>query len=147
MSDPNCKYHHSITAISKCEICNALVCLECKNVIRQRHSTTSKDGKSSSSYSTSYDLCPECYADKVKRDNNPIRVLLPTIIFVALYFFAVKILDIDFFIGINVGFNVPFIVVILVLMSPVLGCLCLKGSRRKAEAKRRRTTALNSLHS
>ena len=40
MTNQQCKYHPGQNAISKCEECGALVCLECKNIYRPMYSTS-----------------------------------------------------------------------------------------------------------
>ncbi|MHA1674818.1 MAG: B-box zinc finger protein [Promethearchaeota archaeon] len=41
MNNLTCKYHSDREASAKCERCGAMVCLECKNVLRQTHSSSS----------------------------------------------------------------------------------------------------------
>ncbi|MFX1236612.1 MAG: B-box zinc finger protein [Promethearchaeota archaeon] len=77
MNDPNvhCEYHKKRNAVTKCEMCGKVICVECKMVYQQRH-TYSYGGFYSGydigihshrhrySYYTRHELCPPCYYDR-----------------------------------------------------------------------------------
>lgn len=70
MSDLNCEYHSSRTAIDKCTRCNRLICLEDKNYIS--HGRSYNRGSSRYSYSTYNNivLCSMCYYDAAVEGKN-----------------------------------------------------------------------------
>jgi len=62
----NCHFHPYRDAIGKCEQCGKLLCVECKNIYRRRHSTGS--GDHISYYYNQQELCTPCFYDeKIKR--------------------------------------------------------------------------------
>lgn len=57
-SDPKCYYHQERDAVSHCEKCGRLMCVECKRIYRRRRTTGS--GEYSHTYTERYEYCPIC---------------------------------------------------------------------------------------
>ncbi len=53
-----CYYHPNREAITKCEKCEKMICIECKKPISVTH------GVGDSSYATQHDFCMPCYYDR-----------------------------------------------------------------------------------
>ncbi|MFX1274355.1 MAG: B-box zinc finger protein [Promethearchaeota archaeon] len=68
--NPSCHFHPNRDAITKCEHCGKLICVECKNVYRKSHSSGSGDNMSY--YYTHYDLCSPCFYDQKIKALNPV---------------------------------------------------------------------------
>ncbi len=134
MTALTCKYHPDREANSKCEKCGAMVCLECKNIFRRSYSS----GTDSSSYTSTYELCPECYAIAVKQSYNPLCFVAPAI----MVLFIIGGVTMVFW---DTGFSAIF----LMIPIPILGILgyqfFIKGPREKAEAERKKAAALGNL--
>jgi len=77
-SNPKCSYHPNRDAVTKCEMCGKLICVECKNVYQQQHSHTTSssfdsDSLSHTTYSyTRHEVCTPCfYERKIKGLESP----------------------------------------------------------------------------
>ena len=108
-SNPKCTYHPNRDAITKCEMCQKVICVECKNVFQQRHSTSSTSHygsrsrgyggsysrgsgrySSTSYYYTRHELCTPCfYERKIKALESPFKYcfILFGIVFTAVAIF------------------------------------------------------------
>ena len=91
-SNPNCFYHPDRDAITKCEMCNRVICVECKNVFQQRHRRPHSSDRSMarSYYYTRHELCTPCFIErKIKYLQTPFNYcqILFGIIFVAVAIF------------------------------------------------------------
>lgn len=102
-SNPNCEYHPDRDAITKCETCGKLICVECKNIFQQQHSRSSSHGFGSDShthtsyYYTRHELCTPCfYERKIKVVQSPFNYC---IIIFGVIFTAVAILMTSFFLN------------------------------------------------
>ncbi|MHA1520859.1 MAG: zinc ribbon domain-containing protein [Promethearchaeota archaeon] len=171
MSRLTCKYHSDREANSKCERCGAMVCLECKNVLRQTHSSSSSMNDSSfhnNTYVTRHDLCPECYAEKINKSNNPCCFFVIVIFIIGFMgiayamFTGISSLTDGFFddspfedspLGDDpLGGGLFTVVFAMFLIIPILMIFCLgykffvSGPKLKVEANRRRDIALSALH-
>lgn len=72
----NCSYHLNRQANAKCEKCGKLICLECKMIFHQSH--TSGYGEDSYTYSTRHEFCTPCYYDmRMKADKMMVKVFIP----------------------------------------------------------------------
>lgn len=67
----NCFYHPERDASTKCEKCGRMICLECKTVYHEVHSTGTGDSRSS--YSIRREFCPVCFYDQKIRMRLSIR--------------------------------------------------------------------------
>ena len=99
-SNPKCSYHPDRDAITKCEMCEKLICVECKNIFQQRHTTTSHYGydrsryrigygryRHTSYYYTRHELCTPCfYGRRIKAIESPANYC--TIIFGVIFAIA-----------------------------------------------------------
>ena len=70
MSDLNCEYHSSRTAIDKCTRCNRLICLEDKNYISHGRSYHRSSSRYSYSTYNNIVLCSMCYYDAAVEGKN-----------------------------------------------------------------------------
>ncbi len=141
----NCYYHPEREAISKCENCGIILCLECKMVYRRviRRGT----GDSSYTYSERYDYCPICFYDKkIKKHGlgKMIKAIIVTIIiivmisvvndlispFMGYYFYMMNFFFVTLPLIIMVGFNIY-----VFIYSPI----------KLREIKRKKEQILNSL--
>ena len=61
-NNPSCYYHPSRNAITKCESCGKLICVECKNIFQQTHSAGTPEHRTY--YVTRNELCTPCFYDK-----------------------------------------------------------------------------------
>ncbi len=164
MNNLTCKYHSGRDASAKCERCGAMVCIECKNVLRQTHSSSShsSDHRSSHTYTTRHDLCPECYAKKISQQYNPIccfiniGIISGFVIFIYRMMFQslfpdIDISDIGSLFDNLLGGDMMTIALTGFLGMLILVMFCMgynyfiKGPKMKKEANRRRDVALNSL--
>lgn len=79
MEETTCHFHPNRTAISKCEKCGKIICLECKKIHRVSRSSNS----GSSSYR--YEYCPECNYEAAQKS----QVSGIVFIFIAIIMFVV----------------------------------------------------------
>ena len=144
MNTYSCKYHPDRNAVTKCEKCGAMVCLECKNVYQHHYHSSHHHH----SYSTRYELCPECYATKVNQSYNPICLCFPVVFLLFFMGIASSMFSqaSSWGMGPPTGFAAMFFLV-PILMLGILGyTYFVQGPKAKAEANRRRDTALGGLH-
>lgn len=85
--NPRCHFHPDRDAITKCEHCGRLICVECKMVYRKSHSSGS--GDTHSYYYTYHDYCTPCFYDRKIKNLNPIGPIC--IIFFGFIFLGVSI--------------------------------------------------------
>lgn len=143
MSGFTCKYHQDRAAVAKCDICGAMLCLECKSVYRHTYHSSNHY-----SHTVRYELCPECYARKVHQSYNPI----------CFCFFALFLI---FFVSIGVGplfsfgvqgepgtfiFIVPFLAIPGIMILLLIYQFFVRGPQEKAAADKKLQKALQSLH-
>lgn len=144
MTSYSCKYHSDREAVTKCEMCGAMICLECKNV----YNRTYHSSHNHYSYSTRYELCPECYAKKINQSYNPLCFCFPAIFIIFFIVMASSMFSeaASWGMGPPAGFSAMFFII------PIFG-LCLlgyqyfiRGPQVKEEAENRKRKALKDLH-
>lgn len=143
MTTQKCKYHADLDAVSKCEECGALICLDCKNIHRVRHSSSN----SRSSYSTRYELCPECYANRIKKSTNPIGLIVGAVFIIIFMIVAAGMFSEanSWGMGPPGGFMALFFI-IPIIMCGVLGYnYFVKGPEQRANAETKRAAAISAL--
>ena len=76
---PSCHYHPNRDAITKCEQCGKLICIECKMIFRKQHSAGTSEHRTY--YVTQHEVCPPCFYDlNIKTIKNPGRIIAYLII-------------------------------------------------------------------
>jgi len=136
LTNQKCKYHQDQDAISKCEDCGALVCLECKNIYRPMYSTNHSRRR----YGYRYELCPECYAERLEKTKNPFSLIFITV-FIAI-FLGVASQGLSDAPG---GFTAMFIIVPVFMLGSVGYYYFIKFPQMREDAKQRRNKALVAL--
>lgn len=137
MNTYTCKYHPEREAVTKCEECGAMICLECKSIYR-RHYHSSRHHYS---YSTRYELCPVCYERKINQAYNPLCLIVPVIFIVIFMGMATSMFS-------GMGNFMPaffpiFFFLVPILMICVLGYQYLiKGPQEKQKAKEKKERIL-----
>lgn len=94
MSEPACYYHPNRRAVEKCERCHRLICLQDKNVYRQRHSRGT--GNHRSYYYSERIYCTPCYLDVQREGYQAVQRFSP-LVFVCVLPFALGGLLMSFF--------------------------------------------------
>ncbi len=137
MQGYRCAYHPDREAVTKCEQCGALICLECKSIYRRRYHSSHNHH----SYSTRYELCPICYEEKVRKANNPLFLIFPCA-FLVVFMGIVSTMFAGFsgsFIG---GFGLIFIIVPIIMAGVLLYQFLVKGPQQKREAEEKKNRIL-----
>ncbi|MFX1573054.1 MAG: hypothetical protein ACFFB0_09915 [Promethearchaeota archaeon] len=93
MSEMRCFYHPDIEAVSKCEQCGKLLCLQCKKVYHDVR--RSGVGESSSSYAVTRELCYECY--ELLKQRKAIGKIIGLIIFIPVAIIIITVLIMNSF--------------------------------------------------
>jgi len=144
MHGHKCKYHVNQDAISKCELCGALLCLECKIIHRTVGNSTGT--------SSSMEICPECNVDLANKGKNPLFFIIAgiTLVFITVMVVFMMMATIadneEYGMDTPIGFMVIFIIV-PVGMCGLLGYFYFnKIPQHIAEAEQKRSIALQALH-
>ncbi|MFX1237072.1 MAG: B-box zinc finger protein [Promethearchaeota archaeon] len=106
----NCNYHPKRQANAKCEKCGKLICLECKMVYHQSHSSGSDDDYDV--YYTRHEFCTPCYYDQ--------RIKAKKLSFLAFTVASIMTTLMIFFFGIGSGYFIIPITIIALLIGLIL---------------------------
>lgn len=104
----NCHFHQARNAISKCEDCGKLLCIECKQNYTQIHHSGTGDNKHV--FYTQHELCPPCFYDRKIKDLNPRQFLIPIMMGVLLVCVGLPIFIIMMMIAL-----LPFSIILVII--------------------------------
>ncbi|MFX1236631.1 MAG: hypothetical protein ACFFAS_04135 [Promethearchaeota archaeon] len=115
-----CHYHPERNAITKCEMCQKTICLECKTIYQKRQLNSNTSGIS---YSRQ-ELCPPCYYDRIIKDKQTSKSAASIAVGIILTFIDIYFL----FIPLPFVFKIIFgIIAILGLALTIYGFFKLSG--------------------
>ena len=138
----SCKYHPDREAVTKCEKCGVMICLECKSIYR-RQSSHHHSAHHRHRYSAQrYELCPECYSNQIDTAFNPICIVLP-LIFIIFFISTASSMFSNSSFGAPTGFSAMFIIVPIIMICLLLYRYFIEGPQKKEEARRRKDQAIH----
>ena len=103
-----CHFHQARNAISKCEDCGKILCIECKQIYTQTHHSGTGDNRRV--FYTQHELCPPCLYDRKIKNLNPKQFLIPIMMGVLLICISLPLFIIMMMIAL-IPFNIIFVII------------------------------------